>query len=291
MSVQKRTKKDATIIIPAYNEEKGIGNVLEGMKKFSNGYEIIVVDDGSKDKTSDIAKKYPEAKVIVHHENKGYGAAIKTGVRYATTDIIIIIDADTTYPSNRIPDLLKKYQEGNVEMVVGARTGEEVKIPFIRKPAKWFLKKLADYLSGENIVDINSGLRLIRKDMINKFKKILPDGFSFTMTITLALLTNGYEIEYISIDYHKREGKSKLRPFRDTYGFLKLIVRTVLYFQPLKVFMPLSFIFFSVGVVLLAYRIFIEESFVTTINIMFMAAFQLFIIGLLADLIDKRMKD
>ncbi len=283
--------KEATIIIPSFNEEKGIGSVLEGMKKFSSEFEIIVVDDGSKDTTSSIVKKFPEVKLIRHDVNKGYGAAIKTGVRQASSDIIIITDADATYPSQKIPDLLKKYREGNIDMVVGARTGENVKIPLIRKPAKWFIKKLADYLSGENIIDINSGLRLIRKDLISKFNRILPEGFSFTMTITLALLTNGYRVEYIPIDYHKREGKSKLRPLRDTYGFLKLIVRTVLYFQPLKVFMPLSFLFFIVGFILLLYRIFIAEAFVTTITLLFMAAFQLFIVGLLADLIDKRMKD
>jgi len=285
------TQKEATIIIPSFNEEKGIRTVLESMKKFSSKFEIIVVDDGSKDATSRIVNKFPGVKLIRHDVNKGYGAAIKTGVRQASSNIIIITDADATYPSQRIPDLLKKYREGNIDMVVGARTGENVKIPLIRKPAKWFIKKLADYLSGENIIDINSGLRLIRKDLISKFNRILPEGFSFTMTITLALLTNGYRVEYIPIDYHKREGKSKLRPLRDTYGFLKLIVRTVLYFQPLKVFMPLSFLFFIVGFILLLYRIFIAEAFVTTITLLFMAAFQLFIVGLLADLIDKRMKD
>ncbi len=284
-------QKQATIVIPSFNEEKGIQNVLEDMKKFGNDFEIIVVDDGSEDSTPNIVKKYPSVKLISHDVNRGYGAAIKTGVRYASSDIIIITDADATYPSHRIPDLLKKYREGNIDMVVGARTGENVKIPSMRKPAKWFIKKLADYLSGENIVDINSGLRLIRKDLVKKFNRILPEGFSFTMTITLALLTNGYRVEYIPIDYHKRKGKSKLRPVRDTYGFLKLIVRTVLYFQPLKVFMPLSFLFFIVGLILLMYRIFIAEAFVTTITLLFMAAFQLFIVGLLADLIDKRMKD
>jgi glycosyltransferase involved in cell wall biosynthesis len=284
-------QKQATIVIPSFNEEKGIQNVLEDMKKFGNDFEIIVVDDGSEDSTPNIVKKYPGVKLISHDVNRGYGAAIKTGVRYASSDIIIITDADATYPSHRIPDLLKKYREGNIDMVVGARTGENVKIPSMRKPAKWFIKKLADYLSGENIVDINSGLRLIRKDLVKKFNRILPEGFSFTMTITLALLTNGYRVEYIPIDYHKRKGKSKLRPVRDTYGFLKLIVRTVLYFQPLKVFMPLSFLFFIVGLILLMYRIFIAEAFVTTITLLFMAAFQLFIVGLLADLIDKRMKD
>jgi len=284
-------QKQATIVIPSFNEEKGIQNVLEDMKKFGNDFEIIVVDDGSEDSTSNIVKKYPGVKLISHDVNRGYGAAIKTGVRCASSDIIIITDADATYPSHRIPDLLKKYREGNIDMVVGARTGENVKIPSIRKPAKWFIKKLADYLSGENIVDINSGLRLIRKDLVKKFNRILPEGFSFTMTITLALLTNGYRVEYIPIDYHKRKGKSKLRPVRDTYGFLKLIVRTVLYFQPLKVFMPLSFLFFIVGLILLMYRIFVAEAFVTTITLLFMAAFQLFIVGLLADLIDKRMKD
>ncbi|HHF51969.1 MAG TPA: glycosyltransferase family 2 protein, partial [Candidatus Aminicenantes bacterium] len=263
------TQKEATIIIPSFNEEKGIRTVLESMKKFSSKFEIIVVDDGSKDATSRIVNKFPGVKLIRHDVNKGYGAAIKTGVRQASSNIIIITDADATYPSQRIPDLLKKYREGNIDMVVGARTGENVKIPLIRKPAKWFIKKLADYLSGENIIDINSGLRLIRKDLISKFNRILPEGFSFTMTITLALLTNGYRVEYIPIDYHKREGKSKLRPLRDTYGFLKLIVRTVLYFQPLKVFMPLSFLFFIVGFILLLYRIFITEAFVTTITLLF----------------------
>lgn len=283
--------KSATIIIPAYNEEKGIRSVLESMKKLSREFEVIVVDDGSDDSTSHEAKKYKEFKLITHSINKGYGAAIKTGVKHASSDVIIIIDADGTYPCDKIFDLIKKYQQGNIDMVVGARTGKKVKIPFIRKPAKWLIKKLADYLSGEDIPDINSGLRLLKKDLINKYRKILPDGFSFTMTITLALLTNEYTVEYIPIDYHEREGKSKIRPFRDTYGFLKLIIRTVLYFQPLKVFMPLSFLFFIVGFILLLYRMFIAEAFVTTIMILFMAAFQLFIIGLLADLIDKRMKD
>jgi len=283
--------KKATIIIPAYNEERGIENVLKSLEKFFSNYEVMVVDDGSDDSTPEKVEKYPEVKLIKHPVNRGYGAAIKTGIKNALSDIIIIIDADATYPSDRIPDLMKRYQQGNVDMVVGSRTGENVKIPFLRKPAKWFIKKLADYLSGEDIPDINSGLRLIKKDLVNKFNKILPEGFSFTMTITLSLLTNGYSVEYIPIDYHKRKGKSKLRPLRDTYGFLKLIVRTVLYFQPLKVFMPLSFLFFLVGFILLIYRIFIAEAFVTTITILFMAAFQLFIVGLLADLIDKRMKD
>ena len=140
------------------------------------------------------------------------------------------------------------------------------------------------------IPDLNSGLRVMNKHVLIKFMKILPDGFSFTTTISLAMLTNDYQVKYIPIDYYERGGRSKIRPIRDTLNFFQLIIRTVIYFDPLKIFLPMSIFLFFIGFILLLYRIFIAQVFITTIIILFIASFQILAIGMLADLIDKRMK-
>ncbi len=280
-----------SIIIPAYNEEKGIITLLEGLRDLNRDYEIIVVDDGSDDNTAAIAKNFLNIKLVRHEQNSGYGAAIKTGIKYATGDIVLIIDADGTYPLQQIPDLIKSLKEGNYAMVVGARTKKDVKIPIIRRPAKWFINKLANYLSGIKIPDLNSGMRAITKSAIERFMHILPDGFSFTTTITLAMLTNGYRVKYIPIDYHKREGRSKIRPIQDTLNFMQLIIRTILYFNPLRVFIPLS-----ISLVILAFLVLIGSYLLfgravdVTFGVILMTAVMVMAIGMLADLIDKRFR-
>jgi glycosyltransferase involved in cell wall biosynthesis len=278
-----------TIIIPAYNEEEGIAEVLKNLQSLSKEQEIIVVDDGSGDRTAEIAKSYPYVKLISYNHNAGYGAALKTGIRAASGNTIIILDADGTYPHNQIPELLTAIQDGEYAMVVGARTSKNVNIPLVRRPAKWFINRLADYLSGMRIPDLNSGLRGMKKPVIEKFMNILPDGFSFTTTVTLALLTNGYQVKYIPIDYHKREGKSKIRPVRDSLNFIQLIIRTILYFNPLRVFIPLSicltlFAFF----VLFGSWFFLGKVMDVTFGVILMTAVMVLAIGMLADLIDKR---
>jgi len=280
-----------SIIIPVYNEEDAIDDVVDSVikavAKTSYDQEIIVVDDGSTDRTSEILAK-KDVKVIRHQDNCGYGSALKTGLRNSQYGLIAIIDADGSYPSREIPRLMENLQDA--DMVVGARTGEKVNIPILRKPAKYLLNKLANYLSGAKIPDLNSGLRIIRKEVINKYLHLLPNGFSFTTTITLALTTNGHLVNYLPINYHKREGRSKIRPFYDTLNFLQLIIRTILYFNPLKFFLPISGGLFFIGLIFLMYRIFIAKAFITVIIILFVSAFQILAIGMLADLIDKRMR-
>jgi len=283
-----------SIVIPAYNEEKGIAGTLEEIKRMTKNLEmeceVIVVDDGSKDNTAEIASQSGGVKVIQHPQNRGYGASLKTGIHHAKYDTIVITDADGTYPNGDIPKLLAEMEQYDCEMVVGARTGENVRIPIVRKPAKWFINKLANYLSKTKIPDLNSGLRVMKKSIVEKYLGILPNGFSFTATITLAMLVNAYLVRYIPIDYRKREGKSKIRPIRDTLNFIQLITKTVLYFEPLRVFTPFSMIFILASLGVLLYSLFFSPQImdITTL-VLFVTGVQMLAIGMLADLINKRL--
>jgi hypothetical protein len=167
--------------------------------------------------------------------------------------------------------------------------GEEVAIPVSRRPAKWFLGKLANYVAGEHIPDLNSGLRVFRRDIALRFGSILPDTFSFTTTITLAMLTNRYLVDYVPINYYARVGKSKIRPVQDTLNFLQLVWRIALYFAPLKLFLPLSALIFllAVGWALFTLLYWGRLADVTTLVIV-LTAFQVAVIGMLAELINKR---
>ena len=244
---------DVTILIPAYNEEDAIeaevAHIHDVMRATAYAYEIIVVDDCSKDRTFERASK-SECRVLKQPRNMGYGAALKRGFRAAHTDLVVITDADGTYPAEDIPRLLA--EAATFDMVVGARTGENVHIPLVRRPAKWFLRVLASYLAEYPIPDLNSGLRVIRKHHVKRFAHILPSGFSFTTTITLSMLCNELTVGYVPIDYRKRIGSSKIRP-SDAYRFLLLILRVMVLFNPLRVFLPVGAVMFLVGLSKLSY--------------------------------------
>lgn len=290
-----KLKKAYSIIIPAYNEEKAIYNVLDDLinkiEQGNNNYEIIVVDDGSNDSTFDICNKIRGIKLIRHDYNRGYGAAIKSGIKNGKYENIVIIDADGTYPNDKVLEMIQIYSTTGSDMVVGARIGKNAKIPIIRRPAKWFIGLIANILCGRKIPDLNSGLRIIKKEVIEKYIQILPDGFSFTTTITLAMLTNGYSVKYVPINYFKRKGNSKIKPIRDTLNFIQLIIRTILYFNPLKIFIPLSLF-----LVLIAFLVLIGSYYVlgkamdVTFGVILMTAVHVLAIGILADLIDKKLK-
>lgn len=282
-----------SIVIPAYNEEHGLGPVLEAlladMAQAGGPFEVIVVDDGSADDTAVIAAQYPVT-LLRHRVNKGYGAALKTGIRHAQHDIICITDADGTYPNQRIPQLVNLLVGEGYDMVVGARIGDNVHIPLVRRPAKWALGRLAAYVANEPIPDLNSGLRVFRREVVMRFFNILPNQFSFTTTITLAMLTNQYLVLYVPIDYFARVGKSKIRPIHDTINFMKLVLRIGLYFAPLKLFLPLSLWLLILGIAWGTSTLLVTGQIadISTLVIV-MTAFQVFVIGLLAELINRRM--
>ena len=296
--IAKTAVNGMSIIVPVYNEAGSILSTIQELEEVMSSewqeleYNIIIVNDGSTDETeSKLTNNYfTNTKIITHPSNFGYGAALKTGIRNAQYECVIITDADGTYPNERIPELIKIFREGNYDMVVGARVGDNVKIPLIRKPAKWFITKLASYLTGTKIPDLNSGLRVMKKEVVEKYIKILPDGFSFTSTITLAMLTNGYSVKYAPIDYFKREGKSKIKPIQDTLNFIQLVIRTVLYFNPLRIFIPLSlFLVLLAFLVLFGSWVLTGKAMDVTFGVILMTAVMVIVIGMLADLIDKRM--
>ncbi len=286
-----------SIIIPAYNEESGIDGVLTQLSGLraslgAAGWqtEVIVVDDGSADRTAEIAAQHADVTLLRHRANRGYGAALKTGIRHTPSDLICITDADGTYPNERIPDLAARLVEGEYDMVVGARTGEKVAIPLKRRPAKWVIGQLANYVAGEPIPDLNSGLRVFRRDVALRFFGILPDGFSFTTTITLGMLTNGYLVDYIPINYHARQGRSKIKPIQDTLRFMQLVARIALYFTPLKIFIPLSLILFLLAVAWsLLTKIVFGRLADTSTMVLVTTAIEVFMIGMLAELINQRL--
>ncbi|MCD6386398.1 glycosyltransferase family 2 protein [Candidatus Sumerlaeota bacterium] len=282
--------KTVSIIIPVYNESENIERFLgqvTALKGEHPDYEVIVVDDGSTDGLPHDRIRSQVDQLLVHTSNMGYGAAIKTGIRHARGEVIVIIDADGTYSPEEIPRLVTALDE--CDMVVGARTGSVVHIPLIRQPAKYVLTKIANYLAEQKIPDLNSGLRAFRKKDVEKFLHLLPRGFSLTATLTLAYLSSDMMVKYLPINYFSRKGRSKIRPLSDTRNILLTIIRTIIYFNPLKFCIPLSLFLALLGlVVLIISALFMERIMDGTVSVLVLTAVQVLVIGLVADLIVRR---
>ena len=280
-----------SIVIPAYNEEVAIGDDLDLIKRTMDAtgqpYEVIVVNDGSTDRTVEIVSSRSCVKLLHHSHNRGTGAARSTGVRAALGNLILMTDGDGTYPNQDMPKLVDELQR--CDMVIGARRQEKGTVRWLRTPAKWFIRSLASYLTGVKIPDLNSGLRGFKKDLVMKYMGILPNTHSWVSTITIAFLSDGYEVHFVPIEYYERKGKSSFHPMRDTYNYLTLVVRAVTYFNPLKVFLPISLFLFAVGGIKMVSDIFRYNFHIpTTTVIVLLTAVQVAVMGLLADLIVRK---
>jgi glycosyltransferase involved in cell wall biosynthesis len=278
-----------SVVIPAFDEEAAIASVVgeidATLRRSGVPAEILVVDDGSHDRTAQAAAD-AGARVLRHRSNRGYGAALKTGITAASHDIIAIIDADGTYPVEPLPRLLAEL--ANADMVVGARTGEHVRIPVARRPAKWVLNKLANYVSDARIPDLNSGLRVFRRDVVLQYFPILPDQFSWTTTITLAMHCDKYAVSYVPINYRLRQGRSKIVPW-DAGSFAILILRTAMLFRPLRVFLPLVLLCLLYGVVKMSIDLTHQPNISASALLAFMSALLILLIGMLGDAIATRL--
>jgi glycosyltransferase involved in cell wall biosynthesis len=275
-----------SVVVPAYNEEGAIRHTIEDIRREMDAtgipYEIIVIDDGSTDRTLEIAR---ETGVVVdsNQVNTGYGASLKRGIRQAQHDYVAIIDADGTYPARYLPPMLAMCR--TQDMVVGDRGAAMKNVPLIRRPAKWMLNALASFLAERKLNDLNSGLRVFRKSELVPFIPLLPQKFSFTTTITLCMSCNAKRMIYTPIEYGKRVGKSKIRPV-DFVNFIILVLRVIVLFNPLRIFIPLGLILMGLGLAKLAYDIVIGNLSETTI-FAFLAAIMIWSLGLIADMISR----
>jgi len=284
--------KFITILIPCYNEEKAIQGVIKNVERVMSQtdyqYEILIVDDNSTDKSVELIsqeiKLNDKIRLIKRKINRGSGASRKTGTREAKGDIIVMLDGDGTYNHEDIPKLLDYFPE--YDQVNGARTTEEGTYKMLRFSAKWLIRKLAIYLSGYQIPDLNTGLKAFKKDIMKKYLWVIPDGFSCVTTMTLAFLTNGYNVKYIPTKYFERIGDSKFHPIKDTLRYLNTVIRMIIYFNPLKFFIPLSLLIFLGALLWIVYSLFfIDFKIHASQIILLMTSLQIFIFGFLADLI------
>jgi glycosyltransferase involved in cell wall biosynthesis len=277
---------DLAVILPAFNEVDGVGQtvsrVLATLADLPCTSEVIVVDDGSTDGTRQRAEEHG-ARVVSHRRNFGYGAALKTGILNTQAEVVTIIDADCSYAPEVIPHLYSRL--GDADMVVGARALSSKGVAWIRRPAKWFLNRFAAYLVGQRIPDLNSGQRVMRRTTLLRYLHLLPNGFSFTSTITLAMMANGHDVIYEPIEYARRTGISKIRAAH-FLGFLLLVVRAIVLFNPLKVFLPLGMVLFLIGVAKLIQDI-VRWNLSETAVMAFLSALVVWSVGLLADMISR----
>jgi glycosyltransferase involved in cell wall biosynthesis len=278
---------DVSIVLPVFNERGHLDDEIERIRKTmdesSYSYEIVVVDDGSTDGSGDRLRDIEGIKLLRFAANRGSGSARRYGTLAASGRVVVWTDVDMTYPNDTIPDLVE--QLDGVDQVVGARTSEEGTVKLLRRPAKWLIRRLASYLTGVRIPDLNSGFRAFRRDVALPYLHLLPRGFSCVTTLTMSFLSNGYSVKYVPIEYSPRAGESKFHWWRDTKRYLLQVVRLTLMWEPMRVFGPPAAIIGLVGVAKLIYDLIDKDFRVATNTVVILGvAFALALIGMIADL-------
>ena len=275
-----------SILIPAYNEERAVGGVLNELEALVkrhrlDGVEIIVVDDASDDKTAKIVSERDFVKLVRHPYNKGYGAAIKTGIRAALGKSMVFIDGDGQHNPDEIPRMLEKLE--TYDMVVGARTRRS-KTALHRDLANRIYNLFASYICNRSIPDLTSGFRAIRSDIAREFLTLLPNTFSYPTTITLAVARSGYQYTYHPIETARRIGKSKINLIQDGTRFLIILFKVSTLFSPLKVFIPASLFVFALGFGYGLFKVlYFGSSYGPTSAMLMTIAGVIFLIGLISE--------
>ena len=272
-----------SLVIPAHNESESIGGVLEKavevMKNLGRPWEIIVVDDGSSDQTLESIKDLP-VRIVAHPYNIGNGAAIKTGIRHANGEILVMMDADGQHDPRDIPRLIAAI--GPYDMVVGARTNG-FSHNHHRAIANQCYNFFASYVAHFAIKDLTSGFRAVKSAILRRFTYLLPNTFSYPSTLTLALLKAGYSLRYEPVEAEVRQGKSKIRLFKDGVRFLLIIFKIATFFSPLKIFLPFSWLFFALGLANYAHTYLTQHRLTNMTVVCAIAGFLFFLLGLISE--------
>jgi glycosyltransferase involved in cell wall biosynthesis len=281
-----------TVVLPCYNErdhvELEVKRIRAALEAAALSYELLCVDDGSTDGTREVLQAIAGIRVILLPRNQGSGTARRIGTQQARGEVVVWTDADMTYPNELIPELVAQLDD-SYDQVVGARRTEAGTYKFFRVPAKWAIRKLASYLTSTEIPDLNSGLRAFKRSVALPYLRLLPAGFSCVTTITLAFLSNGHPIKYVPIDYFKRAGRSKFHPFKDAYNYIIQVLRMVMYFNPLRVLMPVALTLLGATFVKAGIDLVVHDLRVTGSTVLVgLAAFNIMAIALLADLVVRR---
>jgi glycosyltransferase involved in cell wall biosynthesis len=286
---------DVTVVLPCYNEQDHVitevDRITQAMDGSGYSYEILAIDDCSTDDTlavlQEAAPRYPHLRVMPFHRNGGSGTARRIGTQQALGEIVVWTDADMTYPNERIPEFVQMLEKNpTVDQVVGARTTERGTHKPLRVPAKWLIRKIAERLTGTKIPDLNSGLRAFRRSVSLPYLRLLPPGFSCVTTITLAFMHNQHDVRYMPIEYAKRAGTSKFHFVKDAYRYILQVLRMVMYFNPLKVLMPLALWLLAIGGGKIVYDVIANPVKVATNTVLLiMAGLMIGSMALLADLI------
>lgn len=272
-----------SVVIPAHNESTTIGAVITAVRSHVPDCEVLVVDDASTDDTAAVARN-AGARVISHPYNIGNGAAVKTGIRMATGDKIVLMDGDGQHNPADIPKLLQAAQTH--DMVVGARD-PRTHASIFRRCANSFYNLLASYVTQIRIKDLTSGFRIMDRGVLLRYVYLLPNTFSYPTTITLAYLRSGRSICYIPVQARKRTGASKIRPLHDGVNFLLIIIKIATLFSPLLIFLPVSFLFFITGLFNYAYTFFISHRFTNMSALLIISSVVLFMMGLISEQITQ----
>ena len=272
--------KNITIVIPARNEQAGLAILLPALKQYSQQAELLVVDDGSTDRTAAIAQQYG-ARVVQHPQSLGNGAAIKSGARAATGEIIVFMDADGQHQPKDIPLLLQKLSQG-YDMAVGARRRES-QAGMYRAAGNGIYNRLASWMVGQRVEDLTSGFRAAKTNLFRKYLYLLPNGFSYPTTITMCFFRAGHAVSYVPIRAPQRIGKSHLRIWRDGVRFLLIMFRIATLYSPLKLFFPISLGFFISGIAYSVYTLSAMHRFTNMSALLIITAIVVFLIGLVSE--------
>jgi polyisoprenyl-phosphate glycosyltransferase len=290
-----------SIILPCYNEQDHVTAEVEricvAMDASGYGYELLAFDDASTDQTlarlHEAAPEFPQLQVVHFHRNGGSGTVRRIGTQRAQGEIVVWTDADMSYPNERIPEFVQMLEkDATLDQVVGARTSEQGTHKLLRIPAKWFIRKIAEILTGSQIPDLNSGLRAFRREVSLPYLRLLPPGFSCVTTITLAFLSNQHDVRYVPIDYAKRAGTSKFRFVTDAYRYILQVLRMVMYFNPLKVLMPVALLLLGLGIAKGIFDLVVHPfRFAVNTVLIFVTGLLIASLALLADLIVRSRGD